>query len=254
MAVRPSISYIFKDRCSLEVFDWVQTQPGATEVSASADKSLPALYRQPNVSHPPVAPGEITFTLKGGGDVLILTLQRKPSPLTSPCPKERWCGSRVMKGLLRLFDPGASWATPALPGLRNAGPHWLCFLLPMIFTASNASFTCSVLSKENVQELKTMFQKRKEPCIWWQSTNWFHHLAGSDVVQCFLIPTFQFCFCCSLWFIIWVSCTPLIIYWELWTLSKKLRADREIGECNFKGLTSPLKQSLVSLGGSMESS
>lgn len=87
MAVRPSISYIFKDRCSLEVFDWVQTQPGATEVSESADKSLPALYRQPNVSHPPVAPGEITFTLKGGGDVLILTLQRKPSPLTSPCPK-----------------------------------------------------------------------------------------------------------------------------------------------------------------------
>ena len=77
--------------------------------------------------------------------VLILTLQRKPSPLTSSCPKQCWCGSRVMKGLPRSFDPGASWVTPALPGLRNAGPHWLCFLFPLIFTASSGSCAYSVL-------------------------------------------------------------------------------------------------------------
>lgn len=72
-----------------------------------------------------------------------------------------------MKGLPCPFDPGTSWAIPAFPGLGNAGPHWPCFLLPIIFMASSVFFTYSVLSKGNGQEVGTGFQKRKGLCIWW---------------------------------------------------------------------------------------
>ena len=183
--------------------------------------------------------------------VLILTLQRKPSPLTSSCPKQCWCGSRVMKGLLHSFDPGASWVTLALPGLRNAGPHWLCFLFPLIFTASSGSCAYSVLAKENSQELRTRSQKRREVCIQRYSVDCFHQWESSDVAQCFSILTFPFCFCSSQWFVIWVSCISVISI-ESYEVSFR-KACRQTGKCVnviSKGSQAPWhNQLLVSLVG-----
>ena len=65
-----------------------------------------------------------------------------------------------------------------------------------------------------------------------------------------LISTFLFCFCLNLWFILWVSRTPLIICPELWTFfQRKLHADREIWKCSFKAFTNPLKPIARFLGG-----
>lgn len=189
--------YIFKDWCLLGIFGRVQTQPGATEVSAPIDKFLWALLQTAKCLTP--SPGSWRKPLSHSGEVeavLILTLQRKLSPLTSSCPKQGWWGRLVMKGLPPPFDPGTSWAIPAFPGLGNAGPHWLCFLLPIIFMASSGFLTYSVLSKGNCQEVRTGFQKRTLYLV--GSRNWFNQLDGFDVANCFLLPMFEFWYCSNL--------------------------------------------------------
>lgn len=88
---------------------WVQMQPGVIKVSASVDKFLPALL--PTSQMPHTLPWPLEEGLSHWREVetlLIWTLQRKPSPLTSSCPKQCWCGNMVLKGLPGCFDPGAS--------------------------------------------------------------------------------------------------------------------------------------------------
>ena len=76
--------------------------------------------------------------------------------------------------------------------------------------------------------------------------DWFHQWDSLHVAQCFLIPTFPFCFCSSQWFVMWVSWTPVIIYRQPWSLfQKNLYADRDVCECDFKGLPSSLTHSIA---------
>lgn len=65
-----------------------------------------------------------------------------------------------MKGLLHSFDPGASWVTPALPGLRNAGPLDFAFVSSNIYSFSG-SCAYSVLAKKQ-PEAKDQISKTEK--------------------------------------------------------------------------------------------
>lgn len=104
--------------------------------------------------HTLLAPGGTTFTPRGGGDGSYLDTSKRASSLDIFLPEPELVWRPATKALPRPFDPPAAILSSCL---RNAGPSWL--LASYSIYSFNGSFTHSVLSKGNWQEVKAQVLK-----------------------------------------------------------------------------------------------
>lgn len=174
-----SISYIFKGWCSLEIFGWVQTQPGAVKVSASVDELPSALLETAGCLTP--SPGSCRHHFHTEGEWRrFLSWHFKESlppwhlPALNSTDVKTWWWSVCLV-------PLSLWSWGKLGHSCSSRPEELWAPLPWLLafssiSASNGSFSYSVLSKGNCQEVRTEFQNEKNSApggeAWIGLTSW----------------------------------------------------------------------------------